>query len=65
MDKINTLKHSPTQKPSPKTLDPITVVLSNRRDLTLGSVQYMKISEMWKLKHEIRSPKNYVLIINT
>ena len=65
MDKINILKHSPTQKASPKTLDPTTVVPSNRRDLKFGSVKSMKISGMWKLKHEIRSPKNDVLLINT
>ena len=63
MDKINTLKHSPTQKASPKTLDPTTVVPSNRRAQTLVSGQSMKISGMWKLKHEIRSPKNDVFLI--
>ena len=65
MDKINTLKHSTTHKTSPKTLDPTTVVPSNRRDLKFGSVKSMKISGMWKLKHEIISQKIYVLLINT
>ena len=65
MDKINILKHSPTQKASQKTLDPTTVVQYNRRDLTLGSGKSTKISGMWKLKHEIGKPKNDVLLINT
>ena len=64
MNKINTLKHSTTHKASPKTTNPTTVVPSNRRALTLVSGQSMKISGMWKLKHEIRSQKIYVLLIN-
>ena len=62
-DKINTLKQYTTLKASPKTLAPTTVVPANRRSLTLVSGQSMKISGMWKLKHEIRSPKNDVFLI--
>ena len=63
-DKINMSKTSPEQKDWPKAQDPTNVVLANRRDPPLDGEHYTKISGMWTLKYDIRSPKLYELLIN-
>ena len=40
------------------------MVLANRRDPPLDGEHYTKISGMWTLKYDIRSPKLYELLIN-
>ena len=62
---INTLKYPPTQKNSPKLLDPTNVFPTNRRDTPLEGGQSTKIGGMWTLKHDIRSPKLYKIPIKT
>ena len=64
-DKINTLKYSPTQTDPKKPPDPTTVVTANRRAPLLDGGQSTKIGGMWTLKHDIRSPIFYELLIKT
>ena len=65
MDQTNISKFSPAQKDTSTPPYPTTVVLANRRAPPLEGVQSTKIGVMWTLKHEIRSPKFYELLINT
>ena len=58
-DQIKTLKSSPTQKDSPKTLEPTNVVPNNNVDSPLDGGQSTKIGGMWTLKNEISSPRLY------
>ena len=62
-NQINTMSSSSTQNDTLTPTDPTTMVLSNRRDPPLEGGQYTKIGGMWTLKHEIRSPKFYELLI--
>ena len=62
---INTMLSSPNQKYTSTPPDPTTVVLDNRRDPPLEGGNSTKIGGMWTLKHEIRSPKFYELLIKT
>ena len=57
IDKNNISKSSPSQKDTSTPPYPTTMVPYNRRDTSLDNAQYTKISGMWTLKHEIRSPK--------
>ena len=41
------------------------MVLDNRRSPPFGVGNYTKIGGMWTLKHEIITPKFYVLLIKT
>ena len=63
MDQINTLKYLPTQKNSPKPLEPTTVVPDNRRDPPLDGGHSTKVVGIWTMKHEISPPKLYTLLI--
>ena len=63
MDQTNNSKLSPAQKDISTPPDPTTVVPDNRRAPTLDRVHPNKIGGMWTLKHEIRSPKFYELLI--
>ena len=63
MDNINILKSFPSQKDSPKTLEHATVVPANKRAPTLDDGHTTKIGGMWTLKHDIRLPKFYKLLI--
>ena len=65
MYQINTLTSSPTQKDSPKPLDPATLVPANRRDTLLDGGHSTKICGMWTLKHDNISPKSYERLIKT
>ena len=65
MDHNNISKSSPTQKDSYNPPDPITMVPSNRRAPPLEGVHYTEIFDMWILKHEIKSPNLYELLIKT
>ena len=65
MDQTNISKSSPSQKDSPKTLDPTIVVLDKRRATSLDSRNSKQIVGMWYLKHEITPPKLYKLLIKT
>ena len=65
MDQTNTLKYSPYQKDSPKPPDPITVVPANSRATSLNHGKYTKHGGMWTLKHDIKSPKLYEILIKT
>ena len=62
---INTLKSLPTQKDSPKPPEPTTVVTSNTRTTPLNGIQSTRICGTWNLKHGIRSPRLYELLIKT
>ena len=46
-------------------MDPTNVVPDNRRAPPLDGEHSTKIGGMWTLKHEIRSPKFYELLIKT
>ena len=59
------MSSSPTQKDTSTPPDPTTVVPANRRAPPLEGENSNKIGGMWNLKHEIRSPKLYELLINT
>ena len=65
MDHINVSKYSPEEKYPPKDQDPTTVVPDNKRVPPLTGAHYIRIGGMCTLKHEIRSPKFYELIIKT
>ena len=62
---MNNMSSSPTQKDTSTPLDPTTVVPVNRWDSPLEGGHSTKIGGMWTLKHEIRSPKLYDLLIKT
>ena len=64
-DKTNIQKSSPAYKDTQTYLDPTTVVPTNNRDPPLEGGHTTKIHGMWTLKHEIRSPKFYELLIKT
>ena len=64
-DQIKTLKTSLTYKDSPKPLDTTTVVKDNKKATLLDGGKSTKIGGMWILKHEIRSPKLYEILIKT
>ena len=65
MDQTNNSKSSPNQKVTSTPTDPTTMVPSNSRAPPLEGGHYTKIGGMWTLKHEIRSPKFYELLIKT
>ena len=65
MDQTNNSKYSTTQKDTSTPLDPITVVLDNRRDPPLEGRHSTNIGGMWILQHEISSPKFYELLTKT
>ena len=65
MDQTNISKYSPTQKDASTPPDPTTVIPTKRRDSPLEGGKSIKIGGMWTLKHEIRSPKFYELLIKT
>ena len=65
MDHINTSKYLPAQRDSPKPRDPNVSVSTNRTDPPLDGGHSTNIGGMWTLKHDIRSPKLYELIIKT
>ena len=65
LNHINTMSSLPTQKETPNTPDPTTVVPDNSRAPPLGGGHSTKIGGMWTLKNEIISPKFYKLLINT
>ena len=52
-------RHIPEVRP----LEPTTLALDNRRAPPLDGGNYTKIGGMWNLKHDIRSPKLYELLI--
>ena len=64
MGQIKFSKSSPYNKDSPKAQYPTTVVLSNKKVPPLEGGHYTQIGGMWNVKHEIRSPKLYELLIN-
>ena len=67
------LTHMMTQKnnyllenmDSPKAQDPETLFLYTNKAPPLEGGNDMKICGMWNLKHDIRSPKFYELLIKT
>ena len=59
------MSSSPTQKDTSTPPDPTTVVPANRRAPPLEGENSNKIGGMWNLKHEIRSPKLYELLMKT
>ena len=65
MDQITFSESSLDKKDSPKAQDPTTVVPYNKRYPLLEGGHYTKIGGIWTLKHEIRSPKLYELLLNT
>ena len=65
MDQTNNSKLSSSQKDTSNTLDPNTLFPYNRRAPQLDDVNSTKYGVMWTLKHEIRSPKFYELLIKT
>ena len=62
---INNFKYFPNHDDSLNPPDPTTVVPGKKRDLPLDGVHYTKICGMWTLKHDIRSPKFYELLIKS
>ena len=54
--------YSPVWMKSPKAQDTDTVVPRNKTAPPLEGVNSMKISVMWTLKYEFRSPKLYEII---
>ena len=65
MDQTNIPESSPTQKDTSTPQCPTTVVPTNRRDPPLEGGHSTKVFCMWTLKHDIRSPKFYEILINT
>ena len=65
MDQTNNSKFSPAQKDTLNPSEPTTLVLDNRRANPLDGGYFTKIGGMWTIKHEIRSPKLYELLIKT
>ena len=65
IDQKKISKSSPTQKDKSTPLEPTTVVPTIRRDPPLEGGHFTKIGSMWTLKHDIRSPKLYELLIKT
>ena len=65
LNQLNTLAPSPTHKDKSTHPDSTTVVPANRISPPLEGGHSTKIGVMWTLKHEIRSPKFYELLINT
>ena len=65
MDQSNISKSSPTHKDTSTPQYITTVVPTNRRAPSLEGGHSTKIGGMWNLKHEIRSPKFYELLIKT
>ena len=65
MDQITIPKYLPEHKDSPKAQYSNTLLPAKRRDPPLEVGHYTKIGGMWNLKHDIKSPKFYELIIKT
>ena len=63
MDPTNNYKYSPTQKDTWTTLEPITLVPTNRRTPPLEGGHYTNIGDMRTLNHDISSQKFYELLI--
>ena len=63
-DQIKTSKSSPDKKDSSKAQDHTTVVPANKKAPPLKCGHSTKNGGMWNLKHEIRSPKFYELLIS-
>ena len=65
IDKTKNLKSSPSQKDTSTPPEPTNLVPTNKRALPLEVEHSTKIRGMWTLKHDIRSPKFYELLIKT
>ena len=65
MDQTNISKSSPAQKDTLTPPDPTTTVQNNKRDSPLEGGISENIGGIWKLKHEIISPRFYKLLIKT
>ena len=65
IDKNNISKSSSDQNDTSTTPEPTNTVQTNRRAPPLEEGISDKIRCMWTLKHEIRSPKFYELLIKT
>ena len=65
MDQTNNQKFSPSQKDTSNPPDPTTMVLDKSRDTPLDMGNSTKYFGVWTLKHDIKSPKFYELLINT
>ena len=65
IDNNNISKSSPAQKDTSTPAYPTTVVPTNRRAPPLEGGHSNNIGGMWTLKHDIRSPKFYELLIKT
>ena len=65
MDQTNISKFLPSQKDTLNTLESTNMFLANRRAPPLDRGNSKTIGEMWTLKHDIRSPKIYELLIKT
>ena len=65
MDQNKISKSSLENKYSPKAQDNTTVVPAYKRAPTLDSEHYINIGGMWNIKHDIRLPKFYEILINT
>ena len=65
MDQIKISKSSPDKKTPPKAQDSTTLVPSKNKSPSLKVGHYKKIGGIWTLKHYIRSPKFYELLIKT
>ena len=65
IDKKNISKSSPAQRDTSTPLEPTTTVQNNRKIPPLEEGISDKIRGIWTLKHEIRSPKLYELLIKT
>ena len=65
MDQIKMSKSSPSQKDSPNPQYPTTMLPTKSRYPPLDVGHSTKLCGMWTLKHEIRSPKLYELLVNT
>ena len=63
MDQIKISKYSPEKKDSTKYQYPTTMVPDNYNSPPLLRGHYTNNGGMWNLKHEIRSPKFYEIII--
>ena len=65
MDQIKISKSSPDKKDSPKYQDTNNVVPYNKKYPPLEGGHSTKIGGIWNIKHEIRSPKFYEILIKT
>ena len=65
IDQIQISNFSPDNRYLPKSQDTTAAVSDNKKSPPLKGGNSTKVGGMWNLKHDIRSPKLYQLLIKT